>query len=162
MEDTEVITILPPYKQMIGMILITDGQVHLCHQPWKKAKNSLAPWTRSKVIGWGGSIMPSVEAVLMEWLPKTTFLPPVQMMMKIWVKKWMSLVIPSRKDIPDLVPKDLLPKVELITDLALMKMMKKVGLQNFDEIKTNYLIKIMIHSLAAENTTFMTGFLELG
>ena len=74
----------------------------------------------------------------------------------------MSLVIPSRKDIPDLVPKDLLPKVELITDLALMKMMKKVGLQNFDEIKTNYLIKIMIHSLAAENTTFMTGFLELG
>ena len=140
MEDTEVTTTHPPYKQMIGMILIIDGQVHPCLQPWKKAKNSLAPWTRSKVIGWEGSTMPSVEAVQMEWLLKTTFLPPVQMMMKIWVKKWMNLVIPSRKDIPDLVPKDLLPKVEPITDLvALMKMMKIVGLLNFDLIKTKYL-----------------------
>ena len=48
----------------------------------------------------------------------------------------------SRKDIPDLVPKDLLPKVEPITDLVLMKMMKKVGLLNFDEIKTKYLIRM--------------------
>ena len=161
MEDTEVITILPPYKQMIGMILITDGQVHLCHQPWKKAKNSLAPWTRSKVIGWEGSIMPSVEAVQMEWLLKTTFLPPVQMMMKIWVKKWTSLVIPSRKDIPDQVPKDLLPKVGPITDLVLMKMMKKVGLLNFDEIKTKYLIRISYLPFFSW-MKFMPGFLEIG
>ena len=50
------------------------------------------------------------------------------------MKKLMNLVMSSRKGLPEPVPKDHHQRVE--PDKVLMKMMKKVGLLNFDRKKS--------------------------